>query len=56
MISGGNGHGSIGFAGASKISDVFRNGNEPGNNANTLLLDVLVVELKWLMLILLMVL
>ena len=35
MISGGNGHGSIGFAGASKISDVFRNGNEPGNNANT---------------------
>ena len=36
MISGGNGHGSIGFnVGASKISDVFRNGNEPGNNANT---------------------
>ena len=35
MITGGNGHGSIGFAGASKISDVFRNGNEPGNNSNT---------------------
>ena len=35
MITGGNGHGSIGFAGASIISDVFRNGNEPGNNANT---------------------
>jgi len=35
MVTGGNGYGSIGFAGASKISDVFRNGNEPGNNANT---------------------
>ena len=32
MITGGNGYGSIGFVGASNVSNVFRSGGEPGSH------------------------
>ena len=35
MITGGNGYGSIGFVGASNVSDVFRSGGEPGSHTQS---------------------